>query len=290
MSIDGFEVFDAHIHVQPWSMLRPEIGAQMRARRQDLARIDQVLADPHALLALLDEEGIDAATLVNYVAPEVMGFTPEVNDWVARYCRGHEKRLFPIGAVHPRLTRDPAGDVDRLIDMGIRGLKIHPPHMLFAANAYREGVERLPALAAIYARCEERGLPVIVHTGTSIFKGARNVYADPIALDDVGVDFPTLPLILAHGGRPLYMETAFFLLRRHPQMRLDLSSIPPSLLLEYFPRLASVADRALWGTDWPAPGVPSMSANVRAFLALDLPEPAKRAMLATNARALFQAR
>lgn len=284
--IEGHTVVDTHIHVQPWAMLRPEVAAQMKARRADLATIEEAFRDPERLLRVLDDEGVDAACLVNYVAPEVMGFTAEVNAWVADYCRGHGGRLLPIGSVHPRFTSDPAGDVDRLIDLGIRALKIHPPHMLFPVNGYRNG-SGLDALGVIYARSQERGLPIIVHTGTSIFRGARNVYADPMGLDDVAVDFPELPIVMAHGGRPLYMTTCFFLLRRHPNLRIDLSGIPPARLLEYFPRLEEVADRALWGTDWPAPGVRSMSSNVRDFLKLPLTGEAKRAILSGNARSLY---
>jgi len=284
--IDGYEVVDAHIHVQPWEMLRPGIAAQMRGPRRDLDRIDEVFRDPGRLVAMLDEEGIDAALLVNYIAPEVMGFTDAVNGWVAAFCRGRERRLVAVGSVHPRLTRDGAGDVDRLIDLGIRALKIHPPHMLFHANAYRDG-GGCPALATIYARAEERRLPVIIHTGTSIFTGARNKYADPMDVDDVAVDFPELPIVMAHAGRPLWMETCFFLLRRHRSVRIDISGIPPGKLLDYLPRLEEVAGRALWGTDWPSPGVRSMGGNVRAFLGLPLPEQAKRAVLGANARALF---
>jgi len=281
--IDGYRVLDAHIHVQPWEMLRPEVAEQM-----PVGEIARALTDPGAMVALLDAEGIEAAVLVNYVAPEVMGFTEDVNAWVASYCRGREDRLIAVGAVHPGRTRDPRGDVDRLADLGIRALKIHPPHMLVHANAYRRDAGRIPALEAIYARSQERALPVIVHTGTSIFHGARNAFADPMDLDDVAVDFPDLPLIMAHGGRPLYTDTAFFLMRRHARMRLDISSIPPSRLLDYFPRLEEIADRTVWGTDWPAPGVPSMSANVRAFLRLPLSDPARRRILSENAEALFR--
>lgn len=287
--IDGYDVVDAHIHVQPWEMLRPEVAKQMKGPRKDLGRIEEVFRDPARLVALLDEEGIETAFLINYVAPEVMGFTDAVNGWVASFCRRFPRRLAAVGSVHPRLSRDPAGDVDRLVELGIRALKIHPPHMLFSANAYRDGTD-CSALGAIYERAQERRLPVIVHTGTSIFLGARNKYADPMAIDDVAVDFPELPIVMAHGGRPLYMETCFFLLRRHRNLHIDVSGIPPGRLLQYFPRLEDIADRAIWGTDWPSPGVPSMSANARAFLGLPIPEAAKRAILAGNVRALFSLR
>ena len=284
--IEGYDVVDAHIHVQPWEMMLPAVAAQMRSGRRDLETIARAFADPARLVELLDAEGIRAAVLVNYVAPEVMGFSPAVNDWVAGFCQGRSDRLLAVGSVHPRLTKDPAGDVDRAVDLGLRALKIHPPHMLFAANAYRDDASCRP-LSAIYARAQERRLPVIVHTGTSIFRGARNRYADPMDLDDVAVDFPELPIVMAHAGRPLFMQTCFFLLRRHPNLYVDLSGIPPRSLLDYLPRLGEIAHRALWGTDWPAPGVRSMSANVRDFLALALPDEARRRVLSGNARALF---
>ena len=62
-----------------------------------------------------------------------------------------------------------------------------------------------------------------------------------MAVDDVAVDFPDLTLILAHGGRPLWMDQAFFLVRRFPKVHMDVSGIPPKALLTYFPRLAEIA-------------------------------------------------
>lgn len=281
----SFRVFDCHVHVQPWEQLHPSIFATMTRGRADGARLERVLASPDELLRLLDEEGVERAALINYVAPEVMGFDESVNGWVSRFVAGHEDRLVAVGSVHPRRTRDARGDTGRLFDdLGIRMLKIHPPHQLFAANAYLAGDE---ALAGIYSAAEERGRPVMIHTGTSIFPGARNRFADPMAADDVALDFPRLPLILAHAGRPLYMATAIFLARRHANVHLDLSGIPPAKLLEYLPRLEELSGRCLWGTDYPSPGVASMGGNVRAFLALGLSDDAKRKILFDNAAALL---
>ncbi len=282
MTVD--RVFDAHIPVQPWHMLRPEVAARMWQERPDRDAILQVSENPAALLRFLDAEGIDRAALVNYVSPDVMGFTSEANDWAARYVRGHEGRLLAFGSVHPRYASDPAGEVSRLRDLGIRGLKLHPPHQLVQANEYVYGLE---AQARVYERAQELGMPVMVHTGTAVFPGARNRFADPMPVDDVACDFPRLRIVLAHGGRPLYMQTCFFLLRRHPNVWIDVSGIPPRQLLEYFPRLESVAGRVLWGTDWPAPGVRSPRQNVEEFLALLLSESAKRRILRDNAESFF---
>ena len=75
---------------------------------------------------------------------------------------------------------------------------------------------------------------------------------------------------MAHGGRPLWMEEAFFILRRHPNVYLELSGIPPAKLLEYFPRLTDIAHKTIWGTDWPSPGVHDLRKNLDAFRALPL--------------------
>jgi predicted TIM-barrel fold metal-dependent hydrolase len=83
------------------------------------------------------------------------------------------------------------------------------------------------------------------------------------------------------------METAVFLVRRHPNVHLDLSGIPPKKLLEYLPRLEELAPRCLWGTDYPSPGVTSMRGNVEDFLALPLSEAAKQRILWDNAAALI---
>jgi predicted TIM-barrel fold metal-dependent hydrolase len=188
--------------------------------------------------------------------------------------------------VNPRFTKDPAGETRRVLDLGIRALKIHPPHQLFDVNDYRTGGPGA-GIGEVFRVAEERGVPVMIHTGTSVFPGARNAYADPMPADDVGVDFPKLRVILAHAGRPLHGETALFLVRRHPNFFVDLSGIPPKRLFHYVPRLAEIAERCLWGSDWPSPGVTDVRKNVEEFLALDLPDAARRAILWDNAARLF---
>ena len=106
-------------------------------------------------------------------------------------------------------------------------------------------------------------------------------------VDDVAVDFPRLTILLAHGGRPIWMDAAFFLVRRHPNVHLEVSGIPPAKLLEYFPRIEEIADKVIWGTDWPSPGVRTMRGNVDAFLRLPLGDDTKRKILYDNAARLL---
>lgn len=278
-----YGVVDLHVHIQPWEQLKPEIRARM-AGRPGAAEIERLMRRPDEVLALMDAAGVERIGIINYVAPDLMGFTPDVNDFCA-WVAGHDpERLIAFGSVHPRFTQDVKAEVERLHALGIRALKVHPPHQLFAANAY---LTDLPALADVYAGAERLRMPVMIHTGTSVFPGARNRFADPMAADDVAVDFPNLQLILAHAGRPLYMETCVFLARRHGNVYLDVSGIPPKRLLQYLPRLADLADKVIWGTDWPDPGVAGLAENLEQFLSLDLPEEARRRILRGTAGRIF---
>ncbi len=190
-------ITDVHIHIQPWRDLKPKVQEAMRKGKEDHWEVlISLMDDPRALLEVMDKSGVWRVGLVNYPSPDIMGFDDSTNTFAAKYAKANPERLIPYGGVHARYTRDPAGDVDRLIDQGIRLLKIHPPHQAFPANAYTDG---LTALGEIYRRCEERGLPVMIHTGTSIFPGARSKYGNPMELDDVAIDFPDLQALKAAG-------------------------------------------------------------------------------------------
>src|SRR5438105_2758794 len=163
-------VFDCHVHVQPWSMIKPEVLALIDDASHHEAR--DALSSPDALLRLLDANEIERACCINYVSPDVMGFTRDVNDWIAIFTRDHLDRLVAVGSVNPLHESDVHREVRRVLDLGIGLIKIHPPHQLFSPNAYRFD---LPQLANIDRECEPRQVPVMFHAGTSICPKARNV-------------------------------------------------------------------------------------------------------------------
>ena len=278
-------VTDAHIHVQPFHMMPPAVAATFWTGKPNRAELEGYAADPRALLAKMDADRIARVGLINYVSPDVMGFTDEANPWMMRYAASDPSRLIAFGSVNPRFTSDVAGATARVIEAGARAMKVHPPHQVFRANAY---LDALPGLADLYRVAQDAGVPVTIHTGTSVFPGARSRLGDPMDVDDVAVDFPKLTILLAHGGRPVWMESAFFLVRRHPNVHLEVSGIPPAKLLDYFPRVEEIAAKTIWGTDWPSPGVKSMRSNVNAFLALPLSDATKRAILSDNAARIWK--
>ena len=280
-------ISDIHVHLEPLDAFKPAIRKVMFDRIPDIERIKPLLSDPRSLLDHLDAVGVERACLINYVAPEVMGFTEDVNRFVGEFARQDRKRLIPFGSVHPKRSKNPKRDMERLAskwEMG--GMKIHPPHQLFPANGYVDG--RLPALRTIYRTAEQLAMPVMIHTGTSIFPGARSKFGDPMALDDVAQDFPDLTILMAHGGRPLWCDTAFYLLRRHPNVVLDISSIPPRRLLEWFPRLEEVSEKVVFGSDWPGPGIPGIREEIEGLRSLPLKATTVDRILRTNAAKLVK--
>jgi len=266
-------ITDCHVHIHPVEMLRPAARDLIKRNRPDFEQIAEFGHSPSAFLKYLDQAGVERVVIINYVAPDFIGFTPSINDYAAEYVKADPRRLISCGGLHPRQSQNIMAEVEQFLRLKIRAIKLHPPHQLLFPNDYLHGMKELEV---IYRAAEANGLPIIFHTGTSIFEGARNRYGDPMYLDDVAVDFPRLKIIMAHGGRPLWMDTAFFLLRRHPNMFLDISGIPPKSLLKYFPRLEEIAHKTMFGTDWPGPGVPAMRTNVDEFSALPLAEQTKQ--------------
>ena len=289
MTANNYPVIDAHAHIMPMRLIKPGPLAEWHKTYGDkVGEIRETLENPKKLLEHLDREGIEKVVCINYIARDLFGFTEEVHDYVVNLCRYAPERLLPCGSVDPIYSTDLQRDTeDLLYRRKIRLLKVHGPHAGYAPDDY---LRDKPMLAKVYAVAEEAGVPVMFHTGTSVFPGARSKYGDPMAIDDIAIDFPKLKIIMAHGGRPLWMAEAFFLIRRHPNVYRDISGIPPKLLLNYFPRIEEIADKAMFGSDWPSPGIPGMRVNAEAVANLPISAESKRKILYDTAERLLFSR
>src|SRR5579885_622854 len=286
MSSETFRVIDAHAHIMPMRLIKPGPLAEWRKTYGDkVDEIRRTLEEPKLLLAHMDREGIEKVVCINYIARDLFGFTDEVHDYFVNLCKHSPDRLLPCGSVDPVYSGDLIRDAeDLLFRRKIRLLKVHGPHALFAPDDY---LRDKPMLGKVYALAEEHGIPVMFHTGTSIFPGARSKYGHPMPIDDIAIDFPKLKIIMAHGGRPLWMAEAVFLLRRHENVYMDTSGIPPKLLLQYFPRIEEIADKVMFGSDWPSPGIPGMGINAKQTMQLPISDENKRKILFDNANRLL---
>lgn len=269
-------VVDFHLHIGSKKLWPPWV-VEWLFKFRETSGLDQVLdargvMRPEALDKLLEQAGVEYGVVLAELSPITTGVV--TNEFVAEFC-AKSKRLIPFCNINPHLTANPARELGRCVnELGCRGLKLHPPHQHFYPN------DRI--LYPLYAKAEELQIPILIHTGSSIFKGARLKYGDPLFLDDVAVDFPDLPLILAHAGRGFWHDQAFFLSQLHATIYLEISGLPPKNLLQHFPRLEKIADKVIFGSDWP--GVPGIKANINAIRSLSLSEEAKAKILGENAR------
>lgn len=67
---------------------------------------------------------------------------------------------------------------------------------------------------------------------------------------------------------------------------MEISGLPPQKLLAYFRQLERLADKVLFGSDYP--GVPSLRGNIEAIRALPLAEETKEKILGGNAVRLLR--
>jgi predicted TIM-barrel fold metal-dependent hydrolase len=276
-------LIDFHVHVSRREHERPWVLEFMQSQYHgDLWSLVDSVVTPEAIRPFLQANGIDWAVALAENCPMTTGVTP--GDFVADLSAranalpdpeaGPRGRLIPFASINPYLTNDLAAELDRQVaEAGFRGLKLYPVYQHHYVNE--------PRLYPLYARAQALGIPVLVHTGSSVFKGARIKYGDPLHLDDVALDFPELTLVMAHSGRPFWYEQAFWMARRHPNVYMEVSGLPAKKLLDYFPDLERQADKVIYGSDWP--GYPDLRRNVDAILDLPLKDETKEKILWRNA-------
>ncbi len=278
--LDGHRLIDVHLHPAKLSGLKLSWDTwvqdfdspELRALYDEHGVVDPVGFDRH-----LDDQGVDVAVVLAEYSPRVTG-VQAVEDFVP-LTRHNPQRIKLAANVNPHVHFPVDEELVRQLDLGAVALKVHPVHAGIAVN------DR--AFYPAYSICQERGIPVVVHCGTSTFPGALNQYGDPVLLDDVLRDFRRLDLVLAHGGRGWWYDAAAFLALTNPRVWIELSGLPPSRLQTYYARhnWNRLTRRMIFGTDWP--GIPGIAANARAVAKLLPDAETVELVLAGNAARVY---
>jgi predicted TIM-barrel fold metal-dependent hydrolase len=267
-------IIDFHVHAGPYHDLRPWVTEWVQREVkgvQDPEAFFRSILTPEGMVQYLRANGVDYAVVLAELSPITTGTMP--NEEVAELCREADC-LIPFCNINPFLVADLAAELERYVtEMGFRGMKLYPTYQHFYPNDSR--------LYPLYAKAQELGIPVMLHTGSSVFRGARLKYGDPLYLDDVAVDFPDLTLLMVHSGRGFWYDRAYFLAKLHANVYMEISGLPPQKLLDYFPELERVADKVVFGSDWP--GMPYIGRNIELIRGLPLKEETKEKILGGNA-------
>jgi predicted TIM-barrel fold metal-dependent hydrolase len=268
-------IIDFHIHIGLKEHWHPWVNEHFKKVNPKLYENFDDIMTPGGLEVFLKSQEVDYAVILAENSPITTGVVS--NEFVRDFCIG--KDIFiPFASINPKTEEEPAKKLRKLIeDEGFKGLKLYPSYQQYYPND--------ELVYPLYEEAQNLNIPVLVHTGSSIFKGSRLKYANPLPLDDVAVDFPDLKIIMAHSGRGLWYKEAFFLSKLHKNLFMEISGLPPKKLTSYFPNLEENANKVIFGSDWP--GVASIKDNIEAVNALPLQNSTKNKILGRNASTLL---
>jgi predicted TIM-barrel fold metal-dependent hydrolase len=240
-------------------------------------------------LESLSKAGIGKAVAMGRFAP---GGPPTQrsripNEDVAALVAAYPDHFFGFGSVD---VRDPAGarqEIDRIVDLGLRGVAFENPRSDPAL--YDDD----PSLLALYERCCERGLVAAITA--SAMTGDDISYSNPVHIQRVGLAFPELPIVVPHGFWPwvtqatavLFQSLSFKLSQVYlmPDFYLHQDNVPGSQGYLDAARWG-LADRILFGSSYPAMEPAAAIEHFRAISFDDHPEIPEK-ILSTNAQRLL---
>jgi predicted TIM-barrel fold metal-dependent hydrolase len=245
------DIFDAHLH----------LGHD----------IDGMVGDYDQLEALMGAYGISSAFMFCLDEPDREPSFTAANDRTLAFAERSAGRLIPF--VRLDLNEAPIEEAKRCLDLGARGIKLHPRAQKFTATDER--------LAPVFELASERRVPILIHGGRGlppIAEGLRSL-----------VDrYPGATLIVAHAGIADLAELARCMSGRKGVL-FDTSTWSPIDLLDFY-RLFP-PEQAVYASDYPYGQQPSsLLIALKTALVAGYSEEQLRAMLSGTASALADGR
>ena len=243
-NFDALIAIDTHVHLHAETPGNPADEAARKYFGYTDARLE-----PREIANYYRSRSIGC--VVFSVDERITGRPQIPNDQVMALAAENADIMIAFCSVDPTRGGEAVAEARRLIAAGARGFKLHPPVQQFRPND--------PAIYPFYEAIAEARLPVIFHTGHSGIGtgmpgggGIRLKYGNPMDIDDVAVDFPDMPIVLAHPSFP-WQDEALSVCLHKPQVFIDLSGwspkyFPPSLI-QYANTL--LRSKMLFGSDFP---------------------------------------
>jgi len=145
--------------------------------------IDGMVGSYDELMSLLDQFGFKGAFMFCLDEPDREPAFTVPNDRTLAHAQHSESRLVPF--VRLDLTAQPLDEARRCLDLGARGIKLHPRAQAFALSDER--------LQPIFALAVERDVPILIHGGRGLPPISEDLEA--LVRRNEGVR-----LIIAHAG------------------------------------------------------------------------------------------
>lgn len=253
------EIINAHVHaIDLKGMVSRYPDLKLSSGISTLSNFEQTLPllDPTVLLKQMDEAGISRSVLFAADAPIIYAS----NEYVASLCKEYPDRFIGFASVDPK--KDNSLDVLKkaIEDLGLKGIKFHPPLQNFFVNDHK--------IYPIYDWAQKEDLPIVFHIGSTPFGSlCRLSQANPLLLDEIAVDFPYLKIVLTHLGT-LWQDEAFMVVEKNPNVFIDtaayLYEIGDIITENLISRIGE--DKLIFGTDYPMPSPPHAVHEMKAFV------------------------
>ena len=240
------KIVNAHVHMIELDKMAEKYGDLVLpggiSVLQDVKAALPMLS-PDTLMAQMDAAGIEKSILYAVEAPIVYSS----NEYVHSLCNAFPDRLIGFASVDPKDPKAPAILETAVREMGMKGLKLHPPLQDFFPND--------EAVFDVYSKAVELDIPVVFHVGTTPFGSlCRLSQASPLLIDDVAVRFPELRILLTHLGT-LWHNEAFMVVEKNANVFIDtaayIDEIKQVLTPDMIKRIGP--HKVIFGTDYPMP-------------------------------------
>jgi len=249
----------------------------------DVAKLPETTGQ---LLEGMDEAGVANAVILGQDThatrnPAFKNYTIR-NDEIAGIAHKSKDRLVAFAGVDPNAGKEALRELKRAArKLGMRGLKVHN-----SANSVYLNDRKL--MYPIYEFCQDEGLPILFHTGTTGLGDCEIKYSKTELLDEVCQSFPDLKVVMAHFGWP-WPEVAIAIALRNPNVFIDVSGWKPRYLPQsIMPYLNGILqDRFLFGTDYPMIRHKEWTDDYRVSLEPKLKPGVSDKLLSTNAKRLL---
>ena len=264
--INDIYVIDSHCHIYPEKIAEKAVAGTDNFYGENSVGTGTV----SNLLSLGKEAGVD-----HFIVQSV-ATTPKqvksINEFIAKEVENSGGLMTGLGTLHPDSV-DIKADVKHLLELGLKGVKLHPDIQAFKIDDYR--------CLKIYELCEEKGLPILMHTGDN-----RYDYSNPNRLLPILEIYKGLTVIGAHLGGWSIWDEAVEVYRNMPNFYVDCSSSFPYLKPETAKEIIRKygADKVLFGTDYP---MWSPKREIEYFMGLSLDESEINSIMNMNAKKLF---
>ena len=260
-----YRIIDSHCHIYPDKIAQK--ASEATGHFYDLP------ASLDGKISTLLEHG-ERAGIEHFVVQSV-ATTPHqvssINNFIAQAVSESGGRFTGLGTLHPD-SEDMAADVNEIISLGLKGVKLHP-------DIQRVRLDD-PRMHKMYELCEGR-LPMLIHTGDNRYDNSNPNRLMPI-LDK----YPHLTVIGAHFGGWSIWEEATKKLYGYKNFLVDCSSSLYAISSEKAKELilAYGIDRVLFGTDYP---LWTPEQEIERFMMIDLTDEQREDILYNNAAKLF---